>query len=174
MRTSVSFLRNNGNLNAGPNSELPACGKLNNTTREKRGKGLRQRVTAAGKLPRNWQSFLRSSENKVGLFHFLADGLQEVSNNIKTIVATKGEEVVCNDATDVASLKSKQEEADSRILLHVFHAVQHGHTKILVKTVDTDVVVIAVSLFDELKKIMLEDFWISFGVGKSTRCIAIH
>lgn len=146
---------------------------LKNNTREKRGKGLRQRVTAAGKLPRNWQTFLRSSENKVELFYFLADGLQE-KHDTKTIVATKGEEVVCNDTTDVASLKSKQEEADSRILLHVFHAVQQGHTKVLIRTVDTDVVVIAVSLYGKLEKMKLQEFWISFGVGKATRSIAIH
>lgn len=91
------------------------------------------------------------TQNKVELFHFLADGLQQVQYDTKTIDAAKGEEVVSNDATDVDSLKSKQEEADSRILLHVFHAVQHGHTKILIRIVDTDVIVTAVSLCSQLK-----------------------
>jgi hypothetical protein len=53
---------------------------LKNCTREKRGTGVRQRVTPAGKLPRNWQKFLRLSDNKVELFNFLADGLQKVQH----------------------------------------------------------------------------------------------
>ena len=36
------------------------------------------------------------------------------------------------------------EEADSRMLLHVTHAAKHGHHQILIRTVDTDVVVLAV------------------------------
>ena len=32
------------------------------------------------------------------------------------------------------------------MLLHVSHAANHGHHKILIKTVDTDVVVLAVSV----------------------------
>ena len=36
------------------------------------------------------------------------------------------------------------EEADSRMLLHVTHAAQHGHHHILIRTVDTDVVDLAV------------------------------
>ena len=37
------------------------------------------------------------------------------------------------------------EEADTRMLLHAAHAAICGHGKILIKTVDTDVVVLAVS-----------------------------
>ena len=36
------------------------------------------------------------------------------------------------------------EEADSRMMLHVQHAAKQGHNQILVRTVDTDVVVLAV------------------------------
>jgi len=35
-------------------------------------------------------------------------------------------------------------EADSRMLLYVTHAAQHGHHQILIRTVDTDVVVLDV------------------------------
>lgn len=130
-------------------------------------------VTSAGKLPKNWQKFLRSSENKTELFHFLADGLQQTQHE-KTIIATKGEEVLSDDATDTSSLKSTQEEADTRLLLHLFHAVQHGHINVTIRTVDTDVVVIAISLYEELRKIQLKKLWISFGVGKAHNVIAVH
>jgi len=40
--------------------------------------------------------------------------------------------------------KSDHEEADSRISLHVHYTLREGATSILVRTVDTDVVVILV------------------------------
>jgi hypothetical protein len=38
-------------------------------------------------------------------------------------------------------------EADIRVFLHAKQAAQAGHRNIVIKTVDTDVVVIAISLF---------------------------
>ena len=38
------------------------------TTREKRGKGTRQRVSGSAKVPGNWQDFLSNAENKKALF----------------------------------------------------------------------------------------------------------
>ena len=37
------------------------------------------------------------------------------------------------------------EEADTRMLLHAVHAARHGHTKVVLRTVDTDVLVLAIS-----------------------------
>ena len=37
------------------------------------------------------------------------------------------------------------EEADTQMLLHVVHATAHGHQKVSIQTVDTDVIVLAVS-----------------------------
>ena len=42
------------------------------------------------------------------------------------------------------------EEADSHMMLHVAHATQHGYHQILVRTVDTDVVVLAVMVAETL------------------------
>jgi hypothetical protein len=63
------------------------------------------------------------------------------------------------------------EEADTRIMLHVDHAVQCGYKKIIIRTVDSDVVVLGVAL---VHKIPLEELWIQFGVGKSQHYIAVH
>ena len=62
------------------------------------------------------------------------------------------------------------EEADSRMLLHVSHAANHGHHKILIKTVDTDVVVLAVSVAQGPE----DELWLAFGTGKSFRYLAAH
>ena len=41
-------------------------------TREKRGTGIRQRVSATAKVPMNWQKFLADIDNKKELFSFLS------------------------------------------------------------------------------------------------------
>lgn len=45
---------------------------LKQSTREKRGKGVRRKVDGGTKLPFNWMSFLRDPLNKEELFHFLS------------------------------------------------------------------------------------------------------
>ena len=60
------------------------------------------------------------------------------------------------------------EEADTRIVVHLQHAVERGAKKILVRTVDTDVVVILVG---QLPSLLLDypdiDIWVAFGMGKN-------
>ena len=58
------------------------------------------------------------------------------------------------------------------MLLHVAHAAQHGHSRILVRTVDTDVVVLAVMVAQRLPA--EDEVWLAFGTGKSFRYLAAH
>ena len=46
-------------------------GSLKETTREKRGNGVRRKVSSQAKLPGNLMDFLRVSQNKEELFSFL-------------------------------------------------------------------------------------------------------
>jgi hypothetical protein len=46
---------------------------LKESTREKRGKGLRRKVESQTKLPGKWMDFLRDPTNKKELFAFLTD-----------------------------------------------------------------------------------------------------
>ena len=64
------------------------------------------------------------------------------------------------------------EEADSRMLLHETHAAQHGHHQILIRTVDTDVVVLAVFAITYLPAGC--ELWLAFGTGKSFRYMAAN
>ena len=50
------------------------------------------------------------------------------------------------------------------MLLHASHAAQHGHHKILIRTVDTDVVVLAVYVAQGLQAGV--ELWLAFGTGK--------
>jgi len=57
-------------------------------------------------------------------------------------------------------------------MLQAVHAAQNGHKKILIRTVDTDVVVLAVALARTLKE--ETEVWVSFGIGKTFRFLAAH
>jgi len=63
------------------------------------------------------------------------------------------------------------EEVDSRIFVHVKDMAQQGKTKVLIRTVDTNVVVIAVANF---LQIGVAELWVAFGTGKSYRCIEVQ
>ena len=56
--------------------------------------------------------------------------------------------------------------------LHVTHAAQHGHHQILIRTVDTDVVVLAVFAINHLPAGC--ELWLAFGTGKSFRYLAAN
>ena len=73
---------------------------------------------------------------------------------------------------DIAGLAPcSHEEADTRMLLHVEDATKQGYTTVSIRTVDTDVIVIAVSAAERLS---IDELWVAFGTGKSFRFLAVH
>ena len=65
----------------------------------------------------------------------------------KDVLATSGQNVLCTSTRiDVTSLEPCiHEEVDSRLLLHARHALENSHTKVLMCTVDTGVMVLTIS-----------------------------
>ena len=60
------------------------------------------------------------------------------------------------------------EEADTRICVHLNDALEKGARKVLIRTVDTDVIVILAGIFFELQSQYSNlDIWVAFGVGKN-------
>ena len=150
------------------------CISLKAETRAKRGTAIRRRVTDSGKVPTNWPSFLRDDQNKTELFQFLADKLS-ASNVASTVIATKGEDVVSNKEEPLANLaRCPHEEADTRIFLHSMHATVNGSRILIVKANDTDVAVIAISVFTSLKDLGLQELWLAFGQGSHAQWIPVH
>ena len=76
------------------------------------------------------------------------------------------------DLTDVSPCN--HEEADTRILLHTLHQIRNKSRKVCISTVDTDIIVIALSKFYELSTVGLEELWVEFGVGVNRKWIAVH
>jgi len=121
----------------------PDC--LKAETRVKRGKGVRRRVEASTPIPGNWQEFLGTDENKVELFSFLANRVPCIETE-KQVLSTIQSDIVCTQSKNVSRLTPcTLEEADTRIILHLEDAVTEGFNKTSIRTVDTDVVVLAVA-----------------------------
>ena len=134
-------------------------------TRSKRGKGVRRRAETSTAIPGNWREFLHIDENKVELFSFLATTVVAPIDYSKQIISTHRTEVLCNQSRDVSGLAPcTHEEADTRIILHLEDAVKE-------RTVDTDVVVLAVTSAQRHNN---AEVWIAFGTVKCFRFIPAH
>ena len=148
---------------------------LKAATRAKRGAGIQRRVVGDAAIPRNWQNFLRVDSNKTELFAFLSNALlRSFVQEDKQLVVTSDMEVFSKpplpDRSSIAPCT--HEEADSRMLLHVAHAAKNGHHKMMIQTVDTDVVVLAVAVAQTLQP--EDELWLAFGTGKNFRYLAAH
>ena len=148
---------------------------LKESTREKRGKGVRRKVSGKAKLLGNWMYFLRDSVNKKELFAFLTSKVAQFSwPPAKAVYVTSGQAVVCI-GDSIPMQNCNHEEADTRIVVHVLHALKQGEQTICVRTVDTDVVVILAGTFHDLVATQpLTDIWVAFGMGKDYRFYHIN
>ena len=141
-------------------------------TREKRGTGQRRKIESSLVVPKEWQSFLRNSDNKTELYAFL-------SNSVLSLLELKDKEVIVNhDNVSLSSDFSKDmrefnncdhEEADSRIFSHIAQALACGYDSFSIRTGDTDFVVIAISIAFKLTGI--KKFTINFGNSQNFRKI---
>ncbi|XP_070183812.1 uncharacterized protein [Littorina saxatilis] len=139
--------------------------------REKRGTGRRKRVTGDGIMPVDWNSFLRVDQNKQELFSFLGQKVIELDTD-KLVITTQGPIVLSNRPLDAQTKLSpcSHEEADTRLIVHLSDAA-NNHRRILIRTVDTDVVVLAIAAAARHPGL---EVWIAVGVGQNYRYISAH
>jgi len=144
-------------------------------TRTKRGRGVRRRVESKGKIPQNWQNFLRNNDNKTELFNFLADKISQMSTPNTVIVTRENDVVASNHEVSMDGLAPCcHEEADTRIFVHARNAAEEGSKVLMIKANDTDVLVIAISVLSALQDIGLQQLWVAFGQGQHLKWIAVH
>ncbi|CAG9759889.1 unnamed protein product [Ceutorhynchus assimilis] len=132
--------------------------------------------SSVGKLPLNWKDYLRNDENKTELFAFLPVELLSLLQDIR-IVSNVGSEI--KSSVSLGSLLRDislegLEEADGRIILHSMDIACGSARRIVIRSSDTDVLVLAVSFFHKLQKKGLKELWVLFGVGKDRRYLAAH
>ena len=88
------------------------------------------------------------------------------------VITTSGVDVLSSSLVETEGLTAcNHEEADTRVFIHVKHASARDLKKVLIRTVDTDVVVLAIAY---ARKLELQELWIAFGVGNHFRYLPIH
>ena len=99
------------------------------------------------------------------LFRFPSNKLFEISD--RKIISSFKDRVTSQPGDDVTLLSpSDYEEADTCFFLHVNDMAWKGLTKVMICTVDTYVLNLEISLFDDLR---LNELWMDFGSGEH-RC----
>ena len=91
------------------------------------------------------------------------------------VYSTHGDRVLFTASRSNESMSALEpcnhEEADTRLMVHVSDAASRGYSTISIRTNDTDVVVLAVSVVEAIPAVQL---WITFGLGKNVRHIPAH
>ena len=132
---------------------------------------MRRRVEPLSAVPGNWSAFLLIADNKSELFSYLATMAVGIDTS-KQVISTHHVNVIFKNRQDTSSLAPcMHEEADTRIFLHLEDAVCSMDTTVSIRTVDTDVVVLAVA---SAQRLDLAELWIAFGVGKNFQFFAAH
>ena len=93
-------------------------------TREKRGTGIRQRVSGTAKVPGNWQKFLGGVDSKKELFSFLSQQITEENFPDDTDMYMTAHEQVHHVGNGAPMKQCNHEEADTRVLVHILQALQ--------------------------------------------------
>ena len=87
--------------------------------------------------------------NKTELYNYLSDYILLQHTPRKMLYCTKGIDIIATSDskiyTDIDPYIHK--EADTRIILHAIHCAKHGHRRILIRSLDTDVVVVSIAAF---------------------------
>lgn len=153
--------------------------------RERRGASEAHIIKGAlTKVPRDWKTFLSNDENKKRLTKFLLDEWKsdKYANNLKdrnvlfvcgrNCVSLSSSDGRTTTAEDIEALRSSQEEADTRIVLHCLHIASHSthETTIIVRSPDTDVFILLLTFTQELQQNILFDT----GVGNKRRLIDVQ
>ena len=148
---------------------------IKGSAREKRGAGVRRKVSSQSKISSNLLNFLRDPNNKTKLFAFLTKVASEkLSLEGKEIYITSDESVV-SLCPSTSMPDCTHEEADTRIMVHVIDAIRKGLKSICIRTVDTDILIILISKFHFLKDLCKDlELKVAFGIGKDFAVYSVN
>ena len=153
----------------------PPEDNLQANAQQRHGNGPQTRVgDGSTPIPKSeWNSGdLKNEDNKKELFSFISRQICKSDVNGTLLLSTHFDGVLTNRHLYVSGLQPcNQAEADTRILLHLANVAVHGHCKAYVRTVDSNIVVLALRFFNTLG---LSEQWVGFGTGKKYRDIPVH
>ena len=107
----------------------------------------------------------------------------ELAKTLKNITHPQGKQIftiilgdcanALSDANVDAVATCTQNKSDTRLFLHMAATTVAGYRRVLVRTSDSDVVVLVVSTFVALGQ-QLDEHWIAFGMRTHYRYIPVH
>ena len=107
--------------------------------------------------------------------------MREAPSSLKVFVSgfSNNLEVLCLSCCDgycidIPELCIDIEEADTQIIPHTLHAVEHGIQRLVVLSPDTDVFVLLLFYWDVLHENGLYELWLKAGNENSTKYIPKH
>ena len=119
----------------------------------------------------------RDSTNEVELFKYISgEVMQRFHSGGDVYITVSNGTTVGHVGTgeDMTTL-CNQEEADTRIILHIIHALNCGLSSILIKTPDSDVIVILIHHLQHVDTISTGcNITVNYGIGKTQRVINIR
>ena len=133
---------------------------------EKRKRGISAKKligSIKSRLPRDMNKFMLNNDNKTSLiklvFKFIIDEKQRSLCTLDTekIILSGDDEciTVTYDSTEVnVDLKSNQEEADTKVILHAMNVIRSGGDVVIRSpSGDTDIMILALASIDDLVKV---------------------
>ena len=128
-------------------------GSPRSSTREKCGSG--SWIIVKNTIPKNWQSFLRLDENTTILqiaYRF----------NQPQVYCTRDTDVVSTSDSEIGAgiAPCNHKEYNTRLTIHALLCAKQAHRRILIRTVDTDVVVLSIAMFHDLH---IDELWVALG-----------
>ena len=147
-------------------------------TKENRGVSQYYPFTSTTLIPKDFkESFLSNSKNKQSLNEFIARKLIVHDFGNVTLLISLNSDILQNvnvlDRTiDDLAVTRSQEEADTKIIVHILSHIRNDHTKILVRTGDTDVVTLILAHLSLLQQSY--GIEVDFGFGKNRKYYNIN
>ncbi|KAE8737192.1 hypothetical protein FOCC_FOCC017347, partial [Frankliniella occidentalis] len=115
----------------------------------------------------------KTRRNSSVLVHYnSAERKLKILTNVGSMISGNASVVSCLLGTSCAD--TAMEEADGRIILHAFDMIKAGHKDLLIRTVDTDVLVLAVSFYHRMEEQGLVTLWVKLGTGTHVKHYAAH
>ena len=125
---------------------------LKEGARKSRGTGTMSMINDDTDIPQDMiDNFLRNSQNKINLNEFLSKKIIDLHQSTKYMVATYKDKVLCStsiktlDSHDILITHCQLEEADQRLIRHTLHCILGQCKKIVVRKVDTNVLILLMS-----------------------------
>ena len=121
--------------------------------------------------------FLTTGEhsNKSELFHYLSNQMAKIGLIDQDLICAFDDTCFSyNPDIDLTSMAPcNHKEVDTHVFLHATNSDENGHQRVVIRTVDTDVLVFAISTFDKLQS-FVEELWLDFGAGKNRKSYPVH